>query len=79
MATFDNDLSVTYSTKSINASFQKLLDSTVQLAEHAAYGFDVPGKTIELLISLCLTLDILHVMYKKDKRVLVFNFIFDLL
>jgi len=53
VATFDTDLSVTYSTKPIAASFQKLLDSTVQLAEHAAYVVDVPGETIKLLISLC--------------------------
>jgi len=79
VATFDTELSFTYSTKSIASSFQKLLDCTVQLAEHAAYGVDVPGETIKFLISLCLTLDILNVMCKKDKRMLAFNFIFDLL
>ena len=37
------------------------------------------GETVRLLISSRLVIDFLHVMYIKDKQMLVFNFIFDLL
>lgn len=37
------------------------------------------GETIRLWISLSLAVDSLHVSYIKDKQMLTFNFIFDLL
>jgi hypothetical protein len=40
---------------------------------------NVSGETVRLLISSSLAIDFLHVMYIKDKQMLVFNFIFDLL
>jgi hypothetical protein len=39
----------------------------------------VSGETVRLSISLRLTVDFLHVIYRKDKQMLVFNFTFDLL
>ena len=36
-------------------------------------------ETISLSVSLRLAFDFLHVMFIKDKQMLVFNFIFDLL
>ena len=37
------------------------------------------GETIRLLISSRLAIDFLRVMYVKDKQILVFNFLYDLL
>jgi hypothetical protein len=39
----------------------------------------VSSETIRLSISLWLAVDILHVMYIKDKQMVIFNLIFDLL
>jgi hypothetical protein len=81
VATFDADHCVTDSTKSIVASFQKLLDSTVKslIAELTVGGVDVSGESIGLSINLLLPLDFLHVLYIQDKQMVAFNFIFDLL
>ena len=37
------------------------------------------GETIRLSISLSLAVDFLHAAYTKEKEMLVFNFIFDIL
>jgi len=39
----------------------------------------VSGETVRLSSSLMIAVDFLRVMYMKDKKILLFNFIFDLL
>jgi len=39
----------------------------------------VPGDTIKLSINFRLAIDFLHVIYIKDRQMLVFNVVFDLL
>jgi len=81
VAALDTDHSVTDSTKSVAASFQKLPDSIVKAVSR-----------IRCIRSRCTrpnddVIDqfvlnpwfFLHFMYIKDKRVLAFNFVFDLL
>jgi hypothetical protein len=47
-----------------------------QLAEFALVDVS-SGWTVKISITLRLAADFLHVMYIKDKHLLVFNFIFD--
>ena len=60
VAIFDTNNSVTDSTQSIAASFQKLPDSVVKSAVIATDRVDVSGETIKLSISMRLIVDFLH-------------------
>ena len=71
--------SLTARTLSIAASIQKLPDSLIKSAQVAINRVDVSGKTIRLSTILKSAVDFLHVTYIKEKQMLVFNFIFDLL
>ena len=51
----------------------------VLLAKLPIYRVYLSGETIRLSISLKVAVHFLRVMYIKDKQMLVFNFIFDLL
>jgi hypothetical protein len=60
--------------QSIAASVQKLPNSVVKSVSRACHTVYMSGK----MISLSLTFDLLHITYIKDKQMLVFNFISDL-
>ena len=80
VVTFDTNLFASdFTRKSTPASIQKRTDSVVKSAYLAIDRVDVSSETIKLSISLRLAFDCLHVTYIKDKQLLIFNFIFDLL
>jgi len=81
VATFDANHSVTDITQTVNCFFSSEA-SWLQASQSAQLSLglvDVSGETIRLSISLGLTVNILRVTYIKDKQMLVFSLIIDLL
>jgi hypothetical protein len=74
VATFDTD-----NMQTINRCFNPEACWFCSQENRSRSRVDVSGETIRLSISLRLAIDILYVMYIKDKQMLVFNFIFNLL
>ena len=70
--------SLTSRRQSVGASMQNLPDSATKSSQLGVGRIDKSGETFRLSISLRLDVDILHVMYIKDKDITVFYFIFDL-
>jgi len=74
VATFDTD-----NMQTINCCFNPEAYCFCSQESRSLRRVDVSCETIRLSISLRLAVDILHVMYVKDKQMLIFNFVFDLL
>jgi hypothetical protein len=81
MTTFDANYSATGSTQTVSRGFNP--EASLFCSHHSAYfaidRVDVTGETIRVSISKRLAVDLLHLMYIKDKQLLVYNFICDLL
>ena len=80
VATFDTNHSVADCTQTINRYFNTETSFCSPVIQRSSpQTVDVSGETIRLSISLRLEIDILDVTYIKDKQMLLFNIIFDLL
>lgn len=81
MATFDTDQCVTDIKQTINLCFnpEASLFCSHVVQHSSPLTVDISGETIRLTISLRLGVEFLHVIYIKDKQMIIFILIFDFL